>query len=94
MMVEVWTRKREMGDGDENGMENTSGYEKPGVQHAWLGIEDLASVWLPNRSGVLPAVSSMGNWLAHEILLSPSFSSSFPPSPLICVFFVLNSTIT
>jgi len=34
MMVELWTRKREMGDEDENNMENTSGYEKSGVQLA------------------------------------------------------------
>jgi len=26
MMVEVWTRKRDMGDDDENDMEDTSGY--------------------------------------------------------------------
>jgi hypothetical protein len=31
MMVELWTRQREMGDEDENDMENTSGYEKSGV---------------------------------------------------------------
>jgi hypothetical protein len=34
MMVELWTRKREMGDEDENNMENMSGYEKSGVQLA------------------------------------------------------------
>jgi len=34
MMVELWTRKREMGDEDENYMEDTSGYEKSGVQLA------------------------------------------------------------
>jgi hypothetical protein len=34
MMVELWTRKREMGDEDENGVENTSGYEIPGVRLA------------------------------------------------------------
>jgi len=28
MMVELWTRKREMEDEDENDMEDTSGYEK------------------------------------------------------------------
>jgi len=28
MMVELWTRKREMGDEDENDMEDTSGAEK------------------------------------------------------------------
>jgi len=30
MMVELWTRKREMGDEDENDMEDMSGYEKSG----------------------------------------------------------------
>jgi len=30
-MVELWTRKSEMGDEDENDMEDTSGYEKSGV---------------------------------------------------------------
>jgi len=33
-MVELWTRKREMGDEDENDMENMSSYEKSGVQLA------------------------------------------------------------
>ena len=32
MMVELWTRKREMGDEDENDMENTRGYEKSRVR--------------------------------------------------------------
>jgi hypothetical protein len=32
MTVELWTRKREMGDEDENNMENMSGYEKSEVQ--------------------------------------------------------------
>jgi hypothetical protein len=31
MMVELWTRKREIGDEDENDMENTSGYDISGV---------------------------------------------------------------
>jgi len=31
MMAELGTRKREMGDEDENNMENTSGYEKSRV---------------------------------------------------------------
>jgi hypothetical protein len=30
MMVELWRRKREMGDEDENDMENTSRYVKSG----------------------------------------------------------------
>jgi len=34
MMVELWTRKREMGNEDENDMENMSGYEKSGVRLA------------------------------------------------------------
>jgi len=33
-MVELLMRKREMGDDDQNDMENTSGYEKSGLQHA------------------------------------------------------------
>jgi len=94
MMVELWTRKREMGDEDENDMEDTSGYEKSGVRLAWLGLEDLVPVLLPPGSGLVPAVSGMVIWLAHEILLSPSFSWCFPPSPLISLFLVLNSTIT
>jgi hypothetical protein len=31
MMVELWTKKREMGDEDENNVENTRRYEKSGV---------------------------------------------------------------
>jgi len=31
MMVELLTREREMGDEDENDMEDTSGYEESGV---------------------------------------------------------------
>jgi len=34
MMVVVWMRKREMGDEDENDMEDTSGPETSGVQLA------------------------------------------------------------
>jgi hypothetical protein len=30
MMVELWMRKREMGDENENNVEDTSGYEKSG----------------------------------------------------------------
>jgi hypothetical protein len=44
MMFELWTRKREVWDEDENDVEDTSGYEKSGVQHAWLGWNDLVSV--------------------------------------------------
>jgi len=68
MMVELWTRKREMGDEDENDMEDTSGYEKSAVRLAWLGLEDLLSVLLAAGSGLVHAVSGMVNCLAHEIL--------------------------
>jgi len=54
-------RKREMGDADENNMEDMSSYEKSGVQLASLGLEDLISVLLPAGSGLVPAVSSMVN---------------------------------
>jgi len=94
MMVEMWTRKRAIRDEDENDMEAMSRPEKSGVRLAWLGMEDLVSMLLPTGSGLLPAESGMVNWLTHEILLSPSFSWWFPPSPLISLFLVLNFTIT
>jgi len=34
MMVELWTTKRDLGNEAENDMEDTSGYEKSGVQFA------------------------------------------------------------
>jgi hypothetical protein len=34
MIVELWTRKREMGDEDEKDMENTGRCEKSGVRLA------------------------------------------------------------
>jgi len=34
MMMELWTKKREMGDDDENDVEDTSRYEISGVQLA------------------------------------------------------------
>jgi len=80
--VQMWMRKREMGDEDEDDVEDMSGYEKSGVRLAWLGWEDLVSVLLHAGSGLVPAISRMVNWLAHEILLSPSFSWWFVPSPL------------
>ena len=82
MMVEMWMRTREMGDEDENYLEDTSGYERSGVWLPWLGWEDLVSVLLHAGSGLLPAILGMLNWLAHEILLSPSFSRWFVSSPL------------
>jgi len=68
MMVELWMRKREMGDEDENNIEDTSGYDKSGEWPAWFGLEDPISVILPAGLGLVPAVSGMVNWLSHEIL--------------------------
>jgi len=31
-MVELWTRKKKMGDEDENDVEDTSGYARSGVR--------------------------------------------------------------
>jgi len=97
----VGDKKERDGDEDESDMEDMSGYEKSGVRLAWLGVEvtwlgleDHVSVLVPAGSGLVPAVSGMVNWLAHEIVSSPSFSWWFPPSPLISLFLVLNSTIT
>jgi len=78
MMVELWTRKWEMRDENENDMEDMSGYEKSAVQLAWLGLEDLVSVLLPAGSGLVPAVLGMVNWLAHEILQVPVSHDDFP----------------
>jgi len=68
MMVELWRRKRDMGDEDGNDMEDTSGYEKSEVRLARLGLEDRVTVLLPGGSGLVPAVSGMVNWQAYEIL--------------------------
>jgi len=61
MMVELWMSKREMGDEDENDMENTSGPGKSGVQLARLGLEDLILVILQPGSRVVPAIFGMVN---------------------------------
>jgi len=44
MMIELWPRKRETENDDENDVEDMSGYEKSVVQIARLGREDLVSV--------------------------------------------------
>jgi hypothetical protein len=77
MMVELWTRKWEMGDEDENDIEDTSSYEESGIQLAWLCLEDLVSVILPAESGLVPAISGMVNWLAHDILQVPISHDDF-----------------
>jgi len=41
MMVELWKRKREMGDEGESDIEDTGGYGKSGVRLAWLGVTPL-----------------------------------------------------
>jgi len=74
MIVELWMRKRAMGEEDEKHIEDMSGYEKSGVRLSWLGLEDIVSAIVRAGSGLVPAVSGMVNWLAHEILSSPSFS--------------------
>jgi len=61
MMIELWTRNREIGDEDENNMEDTSGYAKSGVRLARLGWEDLISVLVRTGWGLVPAVSGMVN---------------------------------
>jgi len=55
MIVELWTRKKEMGDEDENEMEDPSGPEKSQVKLAWLGLDELEVVLLPTRSRLVPA---------------------------------------
>jgi len=81
MMVEMGMRKREMWDEDENDVEDTSRYEKWRVRLARLGWEDLVLVLSHAGSRLVPAVSGIVNWLAHEILSIPSFSWWFVPSP-------------
>jgi len=94
MMVELWTRKREMGDEDRNNVEDMSGYEKAGVRVASLGLVYLVLVEYHDGSGLIPTASGIVNWLAHKILLSSSFPWWFPLYPMIYLFLVLNSTIT
>jgi len=78
MMVELWMRRREMGDENENDMEDLTGYEQSGVRLAWLSLENFVSVLLPTGSGLVPAVLGIDNWLAHEILLVPVSHDDFP----------------
>jgi hypothetical protein len=50
-----------MGDGDENQMEDPSGYEKSEVELAYLGVEVVVSVLIPAGLGRVRAVSGMVN---------------------------------
>jgi len=54
MMVELWMRKREMGDEDRNDVEDMSTYEKSGVWLCWLGCKDLVLVIVHARSVHVP----------------------------------------
>jgi len=54
-------RKREMGDEDENNMEDTRGPEKFRGTTCRLCLEDLLSVVLPAGSELIPAISGMVN---------------------------------
>jgi hypothetical protein len=59
MMVELWTTKREVGEEHENNVEDPSGYEKSGVQLARMSLDDLISLILHARLGLVPAISRM-----------------------------------
>ena len=61
MMVELWTRKRAIGEQDDNDGEDTSGYEKSGVRTSRLGWEDLVSENVHAGSVLLPAVLGIAN---------------------------------
>jgi len=93
-MVEFWMRQGELGDEDENNVEDMSGYEKSGVWLAWLSLEDHIWVFVYAGSGVVPAVSGTDNWLTQETLLSLSFSWWFRTYPIISLILFLTSTIS
>jgi len=59
-------------------MKDGAGYEKSGVQLAWLGLKDLILVFLPARLGLVTAISGMINWLSHDILSGPGSHDYFP----------------
>ena len=50
-----------MEDEDGNNVRDTNGYEKSGVQHAYLSLEDLLFLKFPVESELLPAITRMGN---------------------------------
>jgi len=57
------------------------------IHIAWLGLEDIVSLLLPAKSGMV-------HWPAYKILWSSSISWWFPPPPPISLFHLFNSTIT
>jgi len=94
MMVEFWTRKRELGVVDENDVEYSSEYEKSGIQLVWLGWDDVLAASLHAGSWLIPTISGMLNCLTNTMLSFPvshgdmahllsslSYLSSTQPSP-------------
>jgi len=73
MMVELWTRKREIRDDDEDDIEDTSGYDKSGVRLDWLGGEDHVLVLVPAGSGLTPAAAGMVNCFRTRNSLKSQF---------------------
>jgi len=67
-----------MQDKDRHDMESTRVYEQSGARLAWLGLDDIISVFVSRGSEVFPAVLGMVHWLEYEIVISPSISQRFP----------------
>jgi len=88
------TRETDIGDEYGNDMGDMCRHEKSGVWPAQLGLGNLVSVLLRTELRVIPVKLGMEYWITHDILLSPSFSWIVPPSPLISVFPILQTTIT
>jgi len=93
MMVELKRRNREMVDEDKNDVEDYDVENISVVRLAWLALEDHISVYLHAGEELVPGVLGIVNWLAHEILVTSSFSWWFPPYHPISVCVALNSTI-
>jgi len=55
MMLEMWARKRDMGDEGINNLDDMSGYDKALVQIARVGWDDIVTVKLASISGLLSA---------------------------------------
>jgi len=93
-MLELWTRNRGMGDEDVNDLEDMSRYDKSGVRLTRLSSEDIVLVLLHAGLGLVPAVLAIVNYVAQELLISPSFWWWYCPSPLTSQFLNINCTIT
>ena len=49
MIVQLWTRKREMGDEDENNVEDTSDMRNQGYNLPdWVGMTSYRCNWMPD----------------------------------------------